>query len=209
MSTGSDRYLYLTRHGEADADEASLTERGRHQATLLGTRLRDSGVPLAAVHHGPLPRATETAALITGRLGGVPAHLCDPAGDYVPHLPAREELHPASADRILTFLASFPAPEREHGPALARAALDRFTGPADQDTPRHELVITHNFLIGWLVRAALDAPPGRWIGLHHAHAALTVIRYSPDRPPALLVYNDTRHLPEPLRWTGLPPELHV
>ncbi|MDH6228763.1 histidine phosphatase family protein [Streptomyces sp. MJP52] len=207
MPVLSDRFLHLTRHGEAAADETSLTERGRRQATLLGERLR--GVPFAAVHHGPLPRTTETAALITARLGGVTAHPCDPAGDYVPHLPAREELHPASADGILEFLASFPAAERERGPRLAREALDRFTGPADQDGPRHELVVTHNFLIGWLVRAALDAPPGRWIGLDHANAGLTVIRYTPDRPPALLTYNDTRHLPESLRWTGLPPELHV
>ncbi|NYV73703.1 histidine phosphatase family protein [Streptomyces sp. UH6] len=207
MSTLSDRYLYLTRHGEADAEETSLTGRGRRQATLLGERLR--GVPFTAVHHGPLPRTAETAALVSARLGDTNAHPCDPAGDYVPHLPTREELHPASADRTLDVLASFPAPERERGPELAREALVRFTGPAHQDTVRHDLVVTHNFLIGWLVRAALDAPPSRWIGLNHANAGLTVIRYTPDRPPALLTYNDTRHLPESLRWTGLPPELHV
>jgi probable phosphoglycerate mutase len=203
----SDRFLHLTRHGEAGADETSLTDRGRRQATLLGQRLR--GVPFDAVHHGPLARTTETAALITAELDGVTTHPCEPAGDYLPYLPAREELHPASADRTLAVLASFPAPEREHGPRLAREALAHLTGPAAQDTPRHELVVTHNFLIGWLVRAALDAPPSRWIGLNHANAGLTVIRYTPDRPPAVLVYNDTRHLPESLRWTGLPPELHV
>ncbi|MEU3557405.1 histidine phosphatase family protein [Streptomyces fragilis] len=208
MSTSSDRFLHLVRHAEATADETSLTERGRRQAALPGERLR--GVPFAAVHHGPLPRATGTAALITARLeGGVSAHACPPAGDYVPHVPAREELHPASADRILTFLRGFPAAEREDGPRLAREAVDRFTGPVAQDTPRHDLVVTHNFLVGWLVRHALDAPPGRWIGLHHANAGLTVIRYSPQRPPALLVYNDTRHLPDELRRPGLPPELHV
>ncbi|WP_448319548.1 histidine phosphatase family protein [Streptomyces sp. CO7] len=208
MSTSSDRFLYLVRHAEANADETSLTERGRRQAALLGERLR--GVPFAAVHHGPLPRAAETAALITARHGGgVAAHPCRPAGDYVPHVPAREELHPASADRILGFLAGFPAAEREEGPRLAREAVDRFTGPVAQDTPRHDLVVTHNFLVGWLVRHALDAPPGRWIGLNHANAGLTVIRYTSQRPPALLVYNDTGHLPADLRWTGLPPELHV
>jgi probable phosphoglycerate mutase len=80
VSTGSDRYLHLTRHGEADADEAPLTERGRHQAALLGTRLRDSGVPCTAVHHGPCP-GPPRAAVTTERLGGVPAHPCDPAAD--------------------------------------------------------------------------------------------------------------------------------
>jgi probable phosphoglycerate mutase len=208
LSTLSDRFLYLVRHGEATADETALSDRGRRQATLLGDRLR--GVPFAAVHHGPLPRAAGTAALITARLGAAPAaHACPPAGDYIPYLPARQELHPASADSIVAFLEAFPAAEREDGPRLAREAVDRFTGPAAQDTPRHDLVITHNFLIGWLVREALDAPPGRWIGLNHANAGLTVIRYTANRPPAVLVYNDTGHLPGELRWTGLPPELHV
>lgn len=69
--------------------------------------------------------------------------------------------------------------------------------------------MTHNFLAGWLVRAALDAPDWRWLGINHANAALTVIRYAPGRPPALLLFNDTGHLPAELRWTGLPPELHV
>ena len=73
----------------------------------------------------------------------------------------------------------------------------------------HELLVTHNFLIGWLVRAALDAPQWRWMGLHHANAALTVIRYAPGRPASLLFYNDMGHLPAELRWTGFPPELHV
>jgi probable phosphoglycerate mutase len=207
VSTLSDRYLYLVRHGEATADETSLTDRGRRQAGLVGERLR--GVPFAAVHHGPLPRAAETAALITARLGGVAAHACPPAGDHLPYLPSREELHPASADAILAFLGSFPAAEREEGPGLAHEAVRRFTGPVDQGAPRHELVVTHNFLAGWLVRHALDAPPGRWIGLNHANGGLTVIRYTPDRPPALLVYNDTAHLPGELRRTGLPPEAHV
>ena len=30
--------------------------------------------------------------------------------------------------------------------------------------------VTHNFLIGWLIRDALDAPKWRWIGLNHANA---------------------------------------
>lgn len=77
------------------------------------------------------------------------------------------------------------------------------------DEPRHELVVTHAFLIGWLVRAALDAPKWRWMGLSPAHAALTVIRYAPDRPASVLLYNDTGHLPARSRWTGFPAELRI
>lgn len=208
MTARAARYLYLARHGEATPDESELTGRGRRQAVLLGERLR--GTPLAEVTHGPLPRAAETARLVHAARGeGVALTSSEAAGDYVPHMPDRDELPPDSAGTVLDRLAAFPAPERERGPALARAALDRFTGPVDGDEPRHELVVTHNFLIGWLVRAALDAPPWRWIGLNHTNAGLTVIRYAPGRPASLLLHNDTGHLPPELRWTGLPPELHV
>lgn len=53
------------------------------------------------------------------------------------------------------------------------------------------------------------APKWRWLGLNHANAALTVIRYPPDRPASVLLTNDMRHLPADLRWTGLPPVPHL
>ncbi|MGW4797388.1 histidine phosphatase family protein [Nonomuraea sp. NPDC004297] len=187
------RFLYLTRHGEATPDESRLTEAGRRQAALLGDRLRD--VPLAAVHHGPLPRAAETARLIGERLPGVPLRVSEAAGDYVPY---DEEVPPVFAAFVRQFTAD---------PALAQEALDLFTGPVDD--VRHELVVTHNFLIGWLVRAAMDAPAHRWLGLNHANAALTAIRYTEGRPPSLLLFNDMGHLPAELRWTGFPPDLRV
>ncbi|MFG3224773.1 histidine phosphatase family protein [Kitasatospora sp. NPDC048194] len=207
MTGTAARYLYLARHGEASPDESELTDAGRRQAALLGERLR--GVPLTAIHHGPLPRAEQTARLVSEQLGGVPCRRSEAAGDYLPYLPTREELPPEAADAWIEFLHRFPVEEREQGPGLAALALAEFTGPVLGAEPRHELVVTHNFLVGWLVRAALDAPEWRWLGINHANAALTVIRYTPDRPPAVLLFNDTGHLPAELRWTGFPPELHV
>ncbi|MFE0417693.1 histidine phosphatase family protein [Streptomyces tendae] len=208
MTGTATRYLYLARHGEAAPDESRLTDAGRRQATLLGRRL--SGVPLTAVHHGPLPRAAETARLVADELEDVTPCVSEIAGDYVPHVPERDELPAESADFYLDFLAGATDEEREHGPALARAALRRFAGVVtDGDRDRHELVVTHNFLIAWLVRDALHAPKWRWLGLNHANAALTVIRYAPGRAASVLVSNDMRHLPAELRWTGFPPELHV
>lgn len=207
MTDAAARYLYLARHGEASEDETTLTESGRRQAVLLGERLRSA--PLSAIHHGPLPRAQQTARLIGAQLDSVPLHESELAGDYVPYLPTKDELPPDAADAMLAFLAQVPEEERNCGPALAREALAEFTGPVDGDHPRHELLVTHNFLIGWLVRAALDAPEWRWMGLNHANAALTVIRYAPGRPSCVLFSNDMRHLPAELRWTGFPSELHL
>ncbi|GAA1306461.1 histidine phosphatase family protein [Pseudonocardia xinjiangensis] len=201
------RYLYLARHGEASADETALTEKGRRQAVLLGERLRST--PLSAIHHGPLPRAEQTARLIGEQCADVPLRSSELAGDYLPYLPQTQELPEDAAGSLLGFLAGFTEAEREHGPALATQALAAFTGPVEGDRPRHELVVTHNFLVGWLVRAALDAPEWRWMGLNHGNAALTVIRYAPGRPSSVLVHNDMRHLPAHLRWTGFPPEIQV
>ncbi|MFC7884293.1 histidine phosphatase family protein [Streptomyces sp. NPDC057376] len=207
MTGTATRYLCLARHGEASSDESGLTENGRRQAVLLGRRLRD--LPLTAVHHGPLPRAEQTARLIGDQLENVPLHASEVAGDYVPHVPDRHELPVESADFFLAFLAGATEEEREQGPALARRALDMFTGPVDGEQDRYELVVTHNFLIAWLVRDAMHAPPWRWLGLNHCNAALTVIRYAPGRPASVLTTNDMRHLPTELRWTGFPPEVRV
>lgn len=207
MTGTAARYLYLARHGEALPDESGLTDNGRRQAVLLGQRLRNT--PISVVHHGPLPRATQTANLIGEQLGGIALTASQTAGDYIPHVPHRDELPPGCAGFLLRFLGQFTGEEREHGPVLARRALEQFTGPVAGDRERHELIVTHNFLIGWLVRDAMDAPKWRWLGLNHGNAALTIIRYAPGRPSSVLVHNDMRHLPADLRWTGFPPELRM
>lgn len=204
------RTLYLARHADAPADEGELSGDGRRQAAYLGKRLR--GVPLSAIHHGPQARARETARIVAAHLPEVrrPAlRACESAGDYVPYLPERHDVPAGMPASTWEWLVQLPERERLPGPELARDALRRFTGAVSGDRARHELVVTHNFVIGWLVREALDAPDWRWIGLHHANAALTIIHYAPGQSSSLIVYNDIRHLPEELRWTGFPPGLRV
>jgi probable phosphoglycerate mutase len=193
------RLLYLARHADADADSppAGLSEAGRRQAGLLGERL--AGVPFGAVWHGPLPRAAQTAQLVARHLPGVPLHPDELVGDYPPSAPDPADLPPAYA----AFLDGLSAAELTRGPELAAAAIERFTRP---DGPP-ELIVTHAFLVAWFVLHALDAPPARWLGLNASNAALTVIRYRVDRPPALHLFNDMTHLPSGLHWTGFPPAL--
>ncbi|WP_230536004.1 histidine phosphatase family protein [Streptomyces albidoflavus] len=202
------RTLYLARHGDASGG-GGLSAQGRRQAAFLGERLR--GVPLSAIHHGPQARTRETAEIVAAQRGdGEPApSVCESAGDYVPYLPEHREVASGLPEATWEWLLRLPERERLPGPELARDALRRFTGAVPGSVARHELVVTHNFVIGWLVREALDAPDWRWIGLHHADAALSIIHYAPGRPSSLIVYNDIRHLPEELRWTGSPPGLRV
>ena len=191
-------FLYLVRHGEAVPHDGPLSDAGEQQAQLTGRRLKD--VPFSAIHHGPLPRATQTAALIAAYLPGVPVSACDLAGDYLPSAPDPADLPPSFAQ----FVAGFPAAERADGPKLAAAAIERFARAGDEPGDTHELIVTHNFFIGWFVSRALHAPPWRWLGLNQMNGALTVIAYRPGLPAGLISFNDAGHLPPELRWTGFP-----
>ncbi|WP_198346335.1 MULTISPECIES: histidine phosphatase family protein [Nocardioides] len=201
------RHLYLTRHGEPGED-GSLTQRGADQAVLLGRRLAD--LPFDSVQHGPLPRAVETARLVSQQLvSDVPVTELDAAGDYVPHVPCRDEVAPEYRAGVNAFLAGVTSEEAAHGAALAAKAVRLLTGPERADEDSHHLVVTHAFTISWLVRHACEAPPSRWVGLDNGHAALTVLRYFVDRPPALVAFNEMSHLPVELRWTGFPAHMRL
>lgn len=191
------RTLYIARHGEASG---SLTEAGRSQALLLGERLAD--VKLTGMFHSPVKRAAETAALVGSSLKGVPVSVSPLVGDYLPYAPSAAELAPEFAPVALAHVADYSTQQHELGPGLADRALAEFTAPL----PRADLIITHSQIVCWFVRAALGAPPSRWLGINAANAALTIIQYRPGWPPNLVTFNDLSHLPPPLRWTGAPAE---
>lgn len=193
--------VYLVRHGEQDpaSDPAAgggLSELGQEQSRLLGQRLRD--VPFTGIHHSPLPRAAQTAALIAECLPGTPLQATDLLTDLTP-LPPPEALHPIPA-RYATLLAAVPADERDEGAIRVQAALEHFGSIGHED--RHELLVTHNFVIGWFVRHALDAPLWRWIGLNQFNCAVTIVQFQSDRPPMLVSFNDIGHLPPHLRGSA-------
>jgi len=192
------RFLYLVRHGQADPHDGPLSPAGQEQARLTGQRLAD--VPFSAIYHGPLPRAAQTASVIAASLPGVPVSVSDLAGDYLPAVPNPDNLAPSFA----SFLAGFSAAERAAGAKLAAAALERFARPGDAQHDTYELVVTHNFFVGWLVSQALEAPPWRWMGVNQMNCAVSIIGYLPASPAALISFNDAGHLPPRLRWTGFP-----
>lgn len=196
-------YLYLVRHGEhLDAEhgleDGPLSPRGRRQAELLSDRL--SGVPLDAVWHSPLERAAETARAVAERLPAItpePSALlfdCVPTG-MTPDTPAAYE----------PFFGSYTGAEIEAGRAQMDDAVAAFLV---RKRDKHELLITHNFVIAWFVREVLDAPEWRWLTLNQAHCGLTVLAQRPGRPWTLVAHNDLAHLPHELR-TGLPDTLLV
>lgn len=196
------QYLYLARHGEhRDAEhgvqDGPLSPRGVRQAKLLAARI--GGVPFTDVWHAPTVSATETAKLLAAELPSVQPKPSVLLFDCVPSGPTPET--PKSFD---AWFHSVTPEEIEAGRAQMADALDAFVTPGRGE--RHDLLITHNFVIGWFVRQALDAPEWRWLGVNQAHCGLTVLRVRTGRPITLLTHNDLAHLPVELR-TGLPEPL--
>jgi serine/threonine-protein phosphatase PGAM5 len=183
--------LYLVRHGEQDLTgspdggepDSGLSPLGREQAAKLGRRL--AGTPFGALHHSPLRRATETATILAEHLPGLAPHPCELARDLTP-VPS------TYPDRYQAFFDAVPADERDPGATRLREAVDQLSviGVENQT----DLVVTHNFVIGWFVRHVLDAPDWRWLALNQANCGLTIVRWETGRPPALVSFNDVGHL---------------
>lgn len=192
------RYLYIARHGEADA-LGELTENGCEQARLLGQRL--SHLPIATVWHSPTPRAAASAFELSPYLkAGTPVKESAELIDHVPYVPPPAEV----PEPWGPFFNGYDAEEAAAGYKIAESLTARFaTAPdASQQNDIHELLITHAYPIAWLIRHAIDAPKSRWLSLTSANTALTVIEFYPRQPPIIAMFNDMRHLPAELRWTG-------
>ncbi|NUT06483.1 MAG: histidine phosphatase family protein [Hamadaea sp.] len=195
------RHLYLARHGHADA-LGDLTADGRRQADLLGRRL--AAVPADVIWHSPVPRAAATARHIAEHLPDAIVAEADELADHVPYIPAAEETPSAWRGRFDGSSAGDVAAASRRATALLARFATADPVPGIPATDTHEILIGHAPPIAWLVRAALGAPPARWLGLDSANTALTVLRHRTGEPPALVVFNDQSHLPPELRWTGFP-----
>jgi len=192
------QYLYLVRHGEQmDAEhglqDGPLSPRGKRQAQLIAERL--GGVPFTGAWHSPLQRAAETTAIIAQRLPSLVPQSSPLLMDCIPSGRAPET--PSAYD---PFFGSVTEEDIDAGRAQMEDAVAEFLQP--RRSQRHDLLITHNFVIAWFVREVLGAPDWRWVGINQAHCGLTVLQQKPGRPWTLVTHNDLGHLPVELR-TGL------
>jgi len=194
-------YLYLVRHGEQqDAEyglpDGPLSGKGTRQATAIAERL--SGVPFTRAFHSPLQRAAETATIMTRRMPALESQPTTLLMDCIPSGPTADM--PSAFE---PFFGSVTPEEIDAGQAQMEDAVAEFLTPARED--RHDLLITHNFVIAWFVREVLGGDQWRWLGLNQANCGLTIIRVRSAKPPVLVNHNDLGHLPAELR-TGLPEE---
>ena len=86
------RTLILIRHGQYehmqdDSEKRILTELGREQARLTGERLREMGEKYNMIYYSTMPRATETANIVSKCLPDVPTRSCDMLREGAPIRP--------------------------------------------------------------------------------------------------------------------------
>lgn len=187
-------YLYLVRHGEQqDAEfgvpEGPLSDRGRTQAHAVGRRL--AGIPFDNAFTSPLDRCIETAAIMAEHIEGPAA---EPSNLLFDCIPSGPDGAPAAYD---SFFSGIDDTVVEAGTAQIHDACE--TWFTRSRTDEHTLLVTHNFVIGALVAAAMDMPEWRWLTLRAGHAALTVLRVRSIRPTELALFGDNSHLPAELR----------
>ncbi|MBN9606892.1 MAG: histidine phosphatase family protein [Actinomycetales bacterium] len=195
------RYLYLVRHGEqSGADQGvpdgPLSERGLAQAAAVADRL--AGVPFDGAWCSPMQRALDTAAVFMERRPDLVVEPSMLLMDCFPSGPG-----PDTPEAFDAFFHGITPEEIAAGEAQMADARAEWIRPALDD--RHELLITHNFVIGEFVRETFGAAAWRWLGLNQANAGLTIIRVRSRKPPVLICHNDLGHLPPALR-TGMPVE---
>lgn len=191
--------LYLVRHGEAERGEAesgeandpSVTSHGLLQARSAGRALRSSAATL--VLHGSKRRSVESAQALASSLDNADNAVTQSSDLFEDRTPIPENWSDVP-EQYRSFLRSVPAGEADHGARRLTEAVHEMSRLESND--RTIVAVTHNFVIGWFVRSVLDAPWWRWIGLDQANGAITAIRWSHDRAPMLLSFNECGHLPD-------------
>jgi serine/threonine-protein phosphatase PGAM5 len=191
--------LHLVRHGhnEDGAElpdgnhDGRLSGLGRQQSARLAERLVAGGARYAEIRHSTLPRAAETAAVLAEQLPGVPVVPDDLLRECIPSRPAADVLTAGQREWFAGWERDLPDALVD-GPRQAAAAVAALSAVTDED--RCVLLVTHGNLIRWFAAAALGAPAHAWLSMQDDHAALTVLRYHPDRRPQLVRYNDAGHL---------------
>lgn len=174
------RTLVLVRHGQYDTNDGGrLTPLGREQAKATATFL--GKLSFDAVWASTLPRAKETAAILT-----------EPLGE------CRVKCSRLLCEGMYTKVEGYDISPEERQSDCARAdrAFALLFKKSRRD--RTELVVCHGNLIRYLVCLALDVPYARWMRMTSHHCAITRMLVRSTGSIRLCSYNETGHLPAEL-----------
>ena len=171
------RTLVFLRHGQYDAENGgALTVLGREQARLAGKYLETFRFDV--VWASTLPRAKETAEIVSTHLGGM----------KVRHTGLLRE-------GLYTKVEGYdiPASERRADRARADAAYAKIVRTSRSE--RLELVVCHGNLIRYIMCRALHAPVLKWLRMTTSHCGLSRVLVRDTGAVRVMSYNETSHLP--------------
>jgi broad specificity phosphatase PhoE len=196
-------WIYLIRHGETEWNreevfrgrkDIPLSDRGREQARLLASRLRDT--LLAAVYSSPLQRASETARIVAACQAVDPADgLTDMSFGEWEGLPLSEvearwpDLHALWQTRP----ESFTAPGGENLEAVRSRALPALETIAQTHPDAAVAVVSHRVVNKVLLCAALGLDQSQFWRIRQDTCCLNIIERAPHGW-ILRLLNDTCHL---------------
>jgi probable phosphoglycerate mutase len=168
-----------------DALGPSLTRLGQRQAGWVARRLQK--LPITAIHHSPLRRAAETAAVISQQLPDVPMQMSPLLAEIIPGWPTHVKQYYRKVSR-----AQIDQERRR-----ADQALDKFFRPT-RGADQHEVIVAHGNLIRYLVLSVLGHPPKMWTHIDFHNASLAEVHILATGERLLLRLGDNTHIPN--RW---------
>ncbi|GAB1604634.1 serine/threonine-protein phosphatase PGAM5, mitochondrial-like [Argonauta hians] len=184
------RHLFLVRHGQYDTrpdDDQSnvLTELGKEQAFITGTRLKELNIPFTKIISSTMKRADQTAKIVHQLFPGLPLNYSDLLREG---MPIRPEPPLSSWRPEWKFLADGPRIEAAFQEYFHRASVD-------QKEDSFEIIVCHANVIRYFVCRALQFPPEGWLRMRLYHASITWITIKPDGKVSLKLVGDAGHIP--------------
>jgi broad specificity phosphatase PhoE len=196
--------LYLVRHGKtppnSPTSDPDLTEKGIHQADLVGERLarekfNREDIEFDSLLCSPLRRSLKTADLIGKHIGRVP----------VVWMELMESWNGSDAIKKSEIVSLYPdysidIPERwwpgaENEEDLYRRAakLVRMIRDLGEDTDRNVVAVSHGTFGAVLISTFLGAPPCGYTRFSQHNCCVSIIDIKPGRAK-LYRGNDVSHL---------------
>lgn len=179
--------IILVRHGQyLSKPSEKLTTLGRKQAVLAGRRLKQ--MKFHKIHFSTMPRAKETAEIITRTMGyGRKLHGSADLHECLPGFPKKERKKHGHTDEKV-----FRKDKRQ----ADRAYKEIFTF---SKTNRTELVVCHGNIIRYFLCKTLGIDTELWLKLDIKQCGITVITLEDSkkyrRKARVVTHNDVGHIP--------------
>ncbi|GBP00700.1 hypothetical protein EVAR_76946_1 [Eumeta japonica] len=185
------RHLFLIRHGQYNTDgatdkERTLTELGRKQADITGSRLASLDIKWDVLVRSTMTRARETAEIIAKHL---------PANLEVKDCQLLEEGAPIPPEPPVGYWKPEPRQFFQDG-ARIEAAFRRYfyRAPATQTNDTYTILVCHANVIRYFVCKALQFPPEAWLRISLSHGSITWISIFSNGHVVLRSLGDVGHM---------------